>query len=183
MSGVAVVVIDVQQKFFGGPKPAYRADEVIDGINQLTAAARNANAPVFFVQHESDDTGPLARGSDDWQLPATLVRVEGDGSINKRVGDSFHDTPLADQLAQQGVDSVLLCGYATEFCVNTTVRRAELLGLRTTVVADLHTTHAKPHLPADKIVEHQNWVLTNSSMTGKGVQVRPLSEVLQTEFA
>ncbi|OYD76560.1 UNVERIFIED_ORG: nicotinamidase-related amidase [Burkholderia sp. CF145] len=183
MPGVAVIVIDVQQMFFSGPSPAYRGEEVIDGINRLTASACKANAPVFFVQHESDANGPLARGSDAWQLPATLVREQADASIHKTVGDSFHETPLADQLRQQGIDSVVICGYASEFCVNATARRAELLGLRTTIVADLHTTQDKPHLAADKIVEHQNFVWANSSMTGKRVKVRPLADILQTEFA
>jgi len=183
MSGVAVIVIDVQQMFFSGPSPAYRGEEVIGGINRLTAAARDANAPMFFVQHESDANGPLARGSDAWQLPAALVREQTDASIYKTVGDSFHETPLADQLRQKGIDSVLICGYATEFCVNATARRAELLGLRTTIVADLHTTQDKPHLSADKIVEHQNFVWANSSMTGRRVKVRPLTDILQTEFA
>jgi nicotinamidase-related amidase len=183
MPCVAVIVIDVQQMFFSGPSAAYRGNEVIDGINRLTAAARNASVPVWFVQHESDANGPLARGSDAWQLPATLVRDPADGSIYKNVGDSFQDTPLLDQLRQKDTDSVLICGYASEFCVNATARRAELLGLRTTVVADLHTTQDKPHLAADKIVEHQNFVWANSSMTGKRVKVRPLADILQTEFA
>lgn len=183
MSGVAVIVIDVQQMFFSGPSPAYRGEAVIDCINRLTAVARKANAPVFFVQHESDANGPLARGSDAWQLPAALVREQTDASIYKTVGDSFHETPLADQLRQQDIDSVVICGYASEFCVNATARRAELLGLRTTIAADLHTTQDKPHLAADKIVEHQNFVWTNSSMTGKRVKVRPLADILQTEFA
>jgi len=81
MSGVAVIVIDVQQMFFSGASAAYRGDEVIEGINRLTSAARKANAPVFFVQHESDANGPLARGSDAWQLPAGLVREQADASI------------------------------------------------------------------------------------------------------
>ncbi|WP_109479785.1 cysteine hydrolase family protein [Paraburkholderia sp. C35] len=183
MPGVAVIVIDVQQMFFSGPSPAYRSEAVISGINQLTAAARNAHAPVFFVQHESDASGPLARGSDAWQLPAALVREQADLSIHKTVGDSFHETPLADQLRQKDIDSVVICGYASEFCVNATARRAELLGLRTTIVSDLHTTQDKPHLAADKIVEHQNFVWSNSSMTGRRVKVRPLTDILQTEFA
>jgi nicotinamidase-related amidase len=183
MSGVAVIVIDVQQMFFSGPSAAYRGDDVIEGINRLTAAARAAHAPVIFVQHESDANGPLARGSDAWQLPAALNREPSDLSIHKTVGDSFQETPLAQTLREQGIDSVVICGYASEFCVNATTRRAELLGLRTTVAADLHTTQNKPHLAADKIVEHQNFVWANSSMTGRRVKVRPLEDILQTEFA
>jgi nicotinamidase-related amidase len=182
MSHTAVIVIDVQQMFFSGPTPAYRADDVVDGINRITEAAREANAPVFFVQHESDANGPLAHGSDGWQLPDALVRADNDSYIFKTVGDSFENTSLAEQLRQKNIDSILLCGYATEFCVNATARRAELLALNPTVVSDLHTTHNKPHLTADKIVEHQNFVWANSSMSGKRVKVRPLAEVLQTEF-
>ena len=183
MSRIAVIVIDVQQMFFSGHSAAYRASDTIDGINRLTAAARRAYASIFFVQHESDVNGPLARGSDAWQLPGSLVREDNDGAVFKTVGDSFQSTPLAEHLRQKDIDSVLLCGYASEFCVNATARRAELLGLRTTVVSDLHTTHDKPHLTANKIVEHQNFVWANSSMSGRRVSVRPLADVMQAEFA
>ena len=74
MSRIAVIVIDVQKKFFSGQAAAYRANDVIDGINRVTDAARSKDAPVFFVQHESDANGPLAHGSDAWQLPASLIR-------------------------------------------------------------------------------------------------------------
>ena len=183
MAKAALIVIDVQRMFFEGPQRAFRAEEVIDGINRLTAAARAANAPVFIVQHESGADGPLARGSDDWQLPATLVREAGDESIYKTVGDSFHETPLAERLRAQQIEHVVLCGFATEFCVNTSARRAELLGLRTTVAGDLHATKDKPHLDAAKIVGHQNFVWTHSSMSGNGVSVRTLDDLLLTEFA
>ena len=134
------------------------------------------------MQHESDANGPLAHGSDAWQLPAGLVREQNDGAIFKTVGDSFQNTLLAEQLREKDIDSVLLCGYASEFCVNATARRAELLGLHTMVVSDLHTTHDKPHLTADKIVEHQNFVWANSSMSGRRVRVLGLADVLETEF-
>ncbi|SAL78491.1 isochorismatase family protein [Caballeronia peredens] len=183
MTKTAVIVIDVQQMFFGGAQPAYRAAEVIDGINRLTAAARRAGAPVFIVQHESDANGPLARGSDGWQLPTALDREASEGFVHKTVGDAFHGTALEQDLREQDVGSVVLCGYASEFCVNATARRAELLGLRTIIASDIHTTADKPHLAAGKIVEHQNFVWLHSSMTGKGVNVRPLNDILQTEFA
>jgi nicotinamidase-related amidase len=183
MAKTAVIVIDVQEMFFSGAKPAFRAAEVIDGINRLTAAAREASAPVFIVQHESPADGPLARGSAAWQLPSTLNREAGDSSIFKTVGDSFQNTPLLENLRERGIKSVVLCGYATEFCVNATARRAELLGLKAIIVSDLHTTGDKPHLSADKIVEHQNFVWTHSSMSGNGVKVLPLADILDREFA
>lgn len=183
MTSAAVIVVDVQEMFFGAANPAYRANEVIGGINRLTTAARATNAPVFIVQHESDASGPLARGSDAWRLPASLVCEPGDEIIHKTVGDSFHNTPLAERLRAKDVDTVVICGYASEFCVNATARRAERDGIATIIASDLHTTHDKPHLAAPGIVEHQNFVWSNSSMSGNGVKVRDLADILQTEFA
>jgi len=183
MPGVAVVVIDVQEAFFSGPNAAYRGAEVIDGINRLTAAARAAGAPVFIVQHDEEGDPEVEHGSAGWQLPASLVRTDDDILVRKSVGDSFHETPLKAHLDRLGVDRLLICGYATEFCVNTGARRAALLGYRTTIVSDLHTTQHTSELTPEQIVAHYNLVWTHSSLSGNRVSVRPLAEVLATELA
>jgi nicotinamidase-related amidase len=173
MAGVAVVVIDVQQAFFSGPNASYRGAEVIEGINRLTAAARAAGAPVFIVQHDEEGDPEVERGSEGWQLPASLVRTGDDLLVSKSVGDSFHETPL----------KALICGYATEYCVNTGARRAALLGYQTTVVSDIHTTQHTSDLAPEQIVAHYNHVWAHSSLSGNGISVRPLADILATEFA
>lgn len=99
------------------------------------------------------------------------------------MSDAFHDTPLAAQLDGHGIRSVLICGYATEFCVDAAARRAALLGYRTSVVSDLHTTNERTHLSAAQIVAHHQFVWENSTLSGNAVTPRPLAEVLATEFA
>ncbi|MEX3857043.1 isochorismatase family protein [Paraburkholderia sp. BR10923] len=64
MSRIAVIVIDVQQMFFSGPAAAYRAGDVIDGINRVTQAARRENAPVFSCSTRVMRTG-------HWRTAAT----------------------------------------------------------------------------------------------------------------
>lgn len=54
MADTAVIVIDMQRGLLQRARPAYRLDDVVAGINRLTAAARAANAPVCFVQHDGD---------------------------------------------------------------------------------------------------------------------------------
>jgi nicotinamidase-related amidase len=181
MAGVGVIVIDMQQALLAGATPPYRVAAVVDGINRLTAAARKAKAPVWFVQHADDDE--LAPNSDGWQLHSELKLEDTDRLIGKRYGDSFHETPLQSQLQRDGIDRVVLCGYASEFCVTTAARRASLLGYRTTVVSDLHTTEDKPHITAAQIVAHQNYTWEHSSLAGNPISVRPLADVLRAEFA
>ncbi|MET5116094.1 isochorismatase family protein, partial [Burkholderia pseudomallei] len=46
MARAAVLVVDMQRGLLPRAKPAHRLDEVVEGINRLTAAARAAGAPV-----------------------------------------------------------------------------------------------------------------------------------------
>jgi nicotinamidase-related amidase len=80
----------------------------------------------------------------------------GDAVIRKGACDAFQGTRLAAQLRRWGIGTVVLLGYATEFCVDSTVRRATSRGLRVVVVRDGHTTNDSPVLPATRIIAHHN---------------------------
>ncbi|ONX57124.1 hydrolase [Burkholderia cenocepacia] len=182
MADTAVIVVDMQRGLVERARPAYRLDDVVSGINRLTAA-RAANAPVCFVQHDGDADDDVVPGTPGWELHAGLVVGRDDWRVRKQASDAFHDTPLAAQLDRHGIRSVLICGYATEFCVDSAARRAALLGYRTTVVSDLHTTNERVHLSAAQIVAHHHFIWNNNSLSGNAVTPRPLADVLATEFA
>jgi len=165
----AVLVIDVQCGLFDAVPRPDEADETIDRINRLTARAREARVPVIFIQHEQA-AGVLAFGSDGWQLAAGLVVKEHDGRVRKTTPDSFLRTGLAEMLAEKGVESdLVICGYASEFCVDTTTRRAAALGFSVQLVADGHTTHDKEHASAKEIRAHHNATLSNIRSFGSRI--------------
>jgi len=58
-----------------------------------------------------------------------------------------------------GIERLVVMGYASEICVDSTVRRAVGLGYEVVLVADGHTTHDKPHLDAERIRQHHNCTL------------------------
>lgn len=183
MADVAVIVIDMQRGLVQRATPAYRLDDVVTGINRLTEAARATGAPVCFVQHDGDADDDVVPHTPGWELHAGLVVADGDWRIRKSMSDSFHETPLAGMLERSGIRTLLLCGYATEFCVDSAARRAALLGYRTTVVSDLHTTNERAHLSAAGIVAHHHHIWANNTLSGNAVTPRPLADVLATEFA
>lgn len=172
----ALIVIDVQQGFFRpAPAPAL-ADRLFTHINELAARARAANAPVIFVQHETA-AGRLAHGTPDWAL-ATQLHVEPtDRTLRKTTPDSFLRTDLERLLAASGISQLVICGYATEFCVDTTVRRAAALGYEVTLAADAHTTHDKPHADAAQIVAHHNATLPSIVSFGSRIRAIAADEI------
>ena len=57
------------------------------------------------------------------------------------------------------VGDVVICGFATEACVDTTVRSAWAKGFRVVLAAGAHTTTANAVLSAEQIVRHHDVVL------------------------
>ncbi|MGI0116051.1 cysteine hydrolase family protein [Zooshikella sp. RANM57] len=158
----AVLVIDVQCILFDKEPRPYEADEVVQRINAVTDQARYSNTPVIFVQHEQPHT-LLEYGSETWKLQLGLKVADNDYKIRKTTPDSFLRTNLADTLQALNVDTLIVCGYASEFCIDTTVRRAAALGYNVQLVADAHTTHDKKHATAKQIREHHTNTLSGIS--------------------
>ncbi|HEY4802429.1 MAG TPA: cysteine hydrolase family protein [Paraburkholderia sp.] len=155
----ALLVIDFQKGLVDTePLPGDIA-MVSAHINALMQRARDASVPVVLIQHEDDSM--LVHGSEAWTLSATLDTEARDHLIGKRTPDSFLGTGLGALLAAHAVKHIVICGYASEFCVDTTVRRAAANGLTVTLAADAHTTHDKPHANAAAIRAHHNATLSN----------------------
>ncbi len=165
----AVLVIDVQRTLCEGEYETFDAAGVIDRINQVTARARTAGAPVVIIQHEAP-SGPLRFGSPGWQLAAALDTAPTDTFLRKTAADSFHRTELDALLRRRDVSEVVICGMQTDFCVDTTTRRALALGYPVVLLSDGHTTLDNAHLSAAQIIAHHNETL--SHIDSFGVMVR-----------
>ena len=172
----ALLIIDVQQALCAGRYAAFDIDRVIEKINSTSAKARAAGAMVVFIQHEEDD-GPLRFGDEWWQLAAGLETAESDLRIRKTTPDSFHQTDLQRVLQDQGVTQLVVCGLQSDFCVDTTVRRALALGYPVALVADAHSTLDNGVLSAAQIIAHHNTTLANMTSFGPRVTVTPASEL------
>ncbi|MBF9002519.1 MULTISPECIES: cysteine hydrolase family protein [Vibrio] len=164
---LALLVIDVQDGLFNVTPPPYKAEQVISNINALTKWAQEQSYPVVFIQHEEEE---LPFNSPEWQLPTQLHTDPSAFYVRKTTPDSFLHTQLAALLEKENVDRVVICGYASDFCVDTTTRRAAGLGFPVLLVADAHTTHDKAHALAANIRQHHNETL--SSMSSFGVPIK-----------
>ncbi|MFY7863485.1 cysteine hydrolase family protein [Roseateles sp.] len=154
----ALLIIDVQRGLFDTEPRPFEADAVVQRINALADRARAVGAPVIFIQHEREASA-LQYGSEGWQLERGLKVLPQDSVSRKTTPDSFLRTDLQDLLERQQVRHVVICGYASEFCVDTTTRRAAALGFEVTLAADAHTTHDKAHATAAQIRTHHNATL------------------------
>ena len=162
---VSVLVIDVQQGLCDGDGAAFDCDRTIARINIVTRKARAAGAAVVFVQHESK-SGYLEYGSSPWQLAAGLEVFDTDLRLRKTTPDSFLGTELDALLRSRATTTVVICGMHSEFCVDTTTRRALALGYPVVLVADAHTSAGNEAIGPEQVIAHHNATLTNISSFG-----------------
>lgn len=172
----ALLIIDVQHGLCSGGYEAFEATRVIERINVVSRKVREAGALVVVIQHEAQD-GPLVYGTEGWNLAAGLHVQPTDIYIRKKATDSFHNTDLQVILQAHGVEKLAICGLQSEFCVDTTTRRALAIGYPVTLVSDAHSTINNSVLSAAQITAHHNETLANITSFGPRVEAVPSSEV------
>lgn len=176
---IAFLVIDMQAGLFGSSTPRYDASGVIQRINTVSAAVRRRGGTIVFVQHDDPAGGDPEPGSPGWELLAPLARTSSDVVVRKTACDAFYQTELADMLERLQVHELVIAGYATDFCVDTTIRAAASRAYDVTVVADVHTTADRPHLNAAAIIEHHNWMWQNLIVPRHPLRVIPAAQLVE----
>ena len=155
-----LLVVDMQEGLLRGA-PKHDLIAIVERINRLALRVRRAGGVVFFVQHAGpvgDDFEPLTPG---WHLLSTINTEPCDRVVSKTLNDPFFSTSLQSDLAKLRADRLLVAGWATDLCVDATIRSAAALGFKVVAVADCHTVSDRPHLSADRVIDHHQWVWAN----------------------
>ncbi len=157
----ALLLVDVQNAMFSYENSRlYREDVVMDNIVSLVSKARSSDVPVIYIQHTGhDEDDEFLEGSHTWQIHPRVEPLVTESIIMKPTCDSFHKTGLEEELRKRDIQKLVIAGMQTEFCIDTTSRRAFSLGYGVTLVKDAHSTFDRSNLSAAQIVEHHNDIL------------------------
>jgi nicotinamidase-related amidase len=159
MSDVALLIIDVQMFGFGEDSPVCAGKSLLANICDLIARARAASVPVIYVQHCGAKGEIGEPGSPAWEIHPAIAPAAGEPVVQKRHPDAFQETTLRELLESKGIKRLVLAGMQTEYCVDTTCRRAYSLGYDVVLVEDAHSTWDTEHLTASQIIAHHNSTL------------------------
>ncbi|WP_459502718.1 cysteine hydrolase family protein [Bacillus sp. C1] len=155
----ALVVIDVQEGMYTAGGPVHKGQKLLETLQELTRKCRLHKIPVIYVQHNGPKGHPLEKGKPEWNIHSAIAPKDGDIIIEKETPDSFYKTDLRNVLQDKKIEHVILSGMQTEYCVDTTTRRAFSEGYKVTLVCDAHSTFDSEQLCADEIIKHHNAVL------------------------
>jgi len=150
----ALLVIDVQEEYFDpeGPASFEEAAQRLGNINALIAAFLDQDAPVVYVRHahrpDGSDAGRMGdfaeEGEEDSFVEGTarvafhaaLTMPDEPIVVTKTRYDAFQGTDLDGILRTLGVTTVVVVGYMTSFCCDSTARSAHGRDYETLFVPD-----------------------------------------------
>jgi len=166
----ALLIIDVQLGMFAENDPVHDGDVLLTTLGDLIARARVAGIPIIYIQHSGGENHPLHPNAPGWPIHPAIAPAEGELIIHKRHPDSFQETNLQHELEKCGIKRLIVAGIQTEYCVDTTCRRAYSLGYDVTLVRDAHSTWDTENLKATQIIAHHNQTLGGWFVTLKAAR-------------
>ena len=155
----ALLVIDVQVCNFEESATVYKGADLLSKLSALVSQARAAGLPIVYIRHCGSEGAIDQPGTPGWEIHPAIAPIKGDLVIQKRHPDAFQETNLLSKLESTGIKRLIISGIQTEYCVDTTCRRAYSLGYEVTLVEDANSTWDSQHLTASQIFEHHNTVL------------------------
>ena len=135
------------------------------------------DAQVIFIQQDSSKWNRFTPNTTEWEILSELEVSNKDISINKTANDAFYESNLNSTLKKLKIKELFITGFATDFCVDATIKSALTKDFDITVVKNGYTTGDKPHIEAQRIVEHYNWIWQNLIPTKGRIKVLDYEEL------
>lgn len=135
----ALVVIDVQEEYVSGKLPIEYPDVQVSVRNIAVAmdAARANGIPVVVVQNTSPPSAPIFRkGTPGWELHEVVASRPHDHYVEKRLPSAFTGTDLGEWIVKHNIDTLVVVGYMTQNCDDSTIRHAVHAGIAAEFLAD-----------------------------------------------
>ena len=157
----ALVVVDMQNFYLAEGAPSYCPDArpIVPRINRLADAVRRFGGPVIWLRNVTNPEAfkgwtvhygrmkpdrvetrrrELAKDSDGVRLWHELDVRDDDIKLDKIRYSALVPgaSSLEKVLGQYGVDTLIVCGVATNVCVESTARDAMMMNYRTLMVED-----------------------------------------------
>lgn len=135
----ALIIIDVQNEYFaGGALPVTYPQNSNANIVSAIKAAEETGIPIIMVQHSATakNSKAFAKGTHGWELHESMKNAKVAHYVEKTLASSFVGTDLEVWLHTHSINTVVISGYMTQHCCDTTARYANHLGFGVEFLSD-----------------------------------------------
>lgn len=140
LKDAALILIDCQNTYREGVMKLTGVEEALQEARKLLDRARALNIPVIHIVHDAGEGTPYDVRAPIGAIADIVAPVEGESVVTKQFPNSFVQTELDEKLKELGITNIVLAGFMTHMCVNSTAHGGFNLGYAPTVVASATAT-------------------------------------------
>ena len=124
LSESALVIVDAQNAYRSGVMQLEGVEPALDECARLLARARALKIPVVHIQHDAGPGSPYDPSAECGAIADKVAPVAGEVVVVKHYPNSFVGTELDERLKAAGVKNLVVVGFMTHMCINSTARGA-----------------------------------------------------------
>lgn len=140
LQDAALVMIDCQNTYRRGVMQLTDVEAALKEAQKLLTMARTLKIPVFHIQHDAGAGSPYDIRAEIGAISDEVAPLAGESVIVKNYPNAFVQTDLDQQLKAASIQNIVLAGFMTHMCINSTAHGAFNLGYAVTVVASATAT-------------------------------------------
>ena len=140
----ALVMVDLQNTYTQGTMELVAVQPAIAEAKRLLERAREAGTPIYHIMHHGGAGTPYDVEAPIGQIVSDVAPRAGESVIVKQYPNAFIGTELEAQLRERGIENIILAGFMTHMCIDSTARGAFNLGFKPTVVDAATATRDLP---------------------------------------
>ena len=128
----ALLLIDVQNEYVTGKLPIEypSLDVSIPNIAKAIEIAQQNDIPIVVVQQMAPHGSPIfEQGTPGWELLPFVAALTPALMVQKTLPSALDDTGLGDWLKQNLISTVVVAGFMSQNCNESTIRHASHAGL------------------------------------------------------
>ena len=150
----ALIMVDCQNTYRHGVMQLTNIEPAILEAQKLLMMARDLKIPIMHIQHDAGVGTPYDITAEIGAISAEVAPKNGEAVVIKNYPNAFWHTTLEAQLKALGIENVVLAGFMTHMCINSSARGAFNLGFKPTVVASACATRSLVG-PQGKVIDAQ----------------------------
>lgn len=144
LSDSVLIMIDCQNTYRDGVMQLEGVERALENAAKLLERAREAQIPVFHIQHDAGVGSPYDLTAPNGQIADIVAPTGSEPVIVKNYPNSFSSTDLQAQLEETGRKNLILAGFMSHMCVSSTARGGFDRGYAVSVVENATATRDLP---------------------------------------
>ena len=154
MGKTVALVVDVQEGIVSDS--LYNKDVFLNTLKESIDYLRIREIEIIYIRHQDEIGDALEYGKPGWEIYHEVKPLSNEKIFDKERNSAFRNTELKEYLNTKEVDTIILMGLQTDYCMDATCKVAFEYGYTVYVVENTNTTEDNIYMNGKTTVEFYN---------------------------